>query len=130
MTPKEFDWIPSEVKGILGSMDELGVVTFFISAGEDSPVRGTEMFNRMMAHFGDEARAIQGQWIRSRTGELSTNIDKVNELTAAGMKLEEAIQHAWTVTRARKLGFVNVRVLGNPVGTPGAYDFLQVLIER
>ena len=130
MTPKEYDFTPTEGKGILGSMDEFGVVTFFISAGADSPVRGTEMFNRMMASFGDEARAIRGQWIRSRTGELSTNIDKVNELTAAGMELNEAIAHAWTVTRARKLGFLNVRVLGTPMGTPGAYDLIQVLIER
>ena len=130
MTIKEYDFSPADGKGILGSMNEIGVVTFFISAGEDSPVRGTEMFNRMMADFGEEARAIQGQWIRSRTGEPSTNIDKVNELTAAGMKLEEAIQRAWTVTRARKLGFVNVRLLGNPVGAPGAYDLIQVLIER
>jgi len=111
-------------------MDDAGVVTFAIEAGEGSSVRGTEMFNRMMQHFGDKVVAIHGVWLKGPSKRPSTNIDKVNELTATGMALETAITHAWTVTRARKLGFFQVRVMGIPEGVAGAYTRIDVLIER
>lgn len=126
----EFVLLTPEGKGILANLDDAGVLTFAIDAGEGSSVRGTEMFNRMMQHFGAGVRAIRGVWRKGPSGRPSTNIDKVNELTAAGMTLEEAVSHAWTVTRARKLGFLQVRVLGIPVGTPGKYTEIDVLIEK
>ena len=118
-----------EGRGIYGNLDDVGIVTFAIHAGEGSSIRGTELFNRMMQHFGAEVRAIQGVWRKGPSGEPSANIDKVNDLTRTGMRLEEAIAHAWTVTRARKLGFLKLRVLGVPVGAPGAYTEIDVLIE-
>ena len=72
------------------------------------------MFNRMMQHFGTAVRAIRGVWLKNLSGEESTNIDKVNELTGAGITLEEAITYAWTVTRARKWGFNKVHLLRPP----------------
>jgi hypothetical protein len=126
----EFVLLTPEGKGILASLDQAGVVTFAIEAGEGSSIRGTELFNRMMAHFGAGVRAIHGVWRKGPPGRPSTNIDKVNELTAEGMALDEAITHAWTVTRARKLGFMKARVLGVPVGKPGAYREIDVLIEK
>jgi len=125
-----FHWFTSEGKGILGELDDAGIVTFAIEAGEGSSVRGTEMFNRMMDHFGEQVRAIHGVWRKGPSGRPSTNIDKVNELTGTGMALEEAITHAWTVTRAKKRGFVRVRLLGSPKGPVGAYTEIDVLIER
>ena len=130
MTPKTFALFTPEGKGIIGELNEMGVVTFAIEAGEGSSLRGTEMFNRMMQHFGDEVRTIQGVWLKGPSGNPSTNIDKVNELTGTGMALEEAITHAWTVTRARKLGYVKVRLLGTPEGSPGKYTRIDVLIEK
>lgn len=117
-------------KGIFGELDQNGVVTFVVEAGPGSPIRGTELFNRMMSDFGAAARAIHGVWCKGPSGRPSTNIDKVNELTAAGMSLEDGIQHAWTVTRARKLGFTKVSVIGQPKGSPGAYTKIDVRIER
>ena len=111
-------------------MEQAGVVTFFIFAGEGSSIRGTELFNRMMHFFGGDVQAIHGIWVRNTQGLPSTNIDKVNELTHAGLPLEDAIQQAWTVTRARKLGFQRVRLLNMPEGTPGSYTKVEVLIER
>jgi hypothetical protein len=128
--PKSFELMTPEEKGILGSLDENGRVTFVIAAGPESSVRGTEMFNRMMGYFGDEVRCILGVWNIGQQGTPSTNIDKVNELTATGMPLEEAILHAWTVTRARKLGFDRVRVFGKPIGSTGNYTKVDVLIEK
>jgi hypothetical protein len=82
----------------------------------------------MMLAFGEDAKAIRGSW--SKGLAPSINIDKVNELTAAGRTLDEAIHAAWTVTRARKLGFNRVKVVGQPEGVSGAYVSLEVLIEQ
>jgi len=125
-----FSWFTPEGKGILGELDDDGVVTFAIEAGEGSSIRGTEMFNRMMAFFGDSVRSIHGVWRKGHLGKASANIDKVNKLTSAGMTLEDAIMVTWTVSRARKLGFGRVRLLGTPVGSPGVYTKIDVLIER
>src|ERR1700730_11058519 len=128
---REFEWITSENKGILGSLDENGVVTFYINAGKGSSVRGTEFFNRMMDEFGDDVRVVHGVWRKNfLTGEESTNVDKVNELTASGTPIGEAIRFAWTATRAAKLGFTRIRLLGEPVGSPGAYSSIDVWIEK
>jgi len=127
---KEFVLITPEGKGILGQLDGAGVVTFAVEAGEGSSVRGTELFNRMMAHFGGEVAAIRGVWRKGPLGRPSANIDKVNELTGAGMTLEEAVSHAWTVTRAAKWGFTRVKVSDAPAGRPGAYTAVDVLMER
>lgn len=110
-------------KGILGYLGEEGTVTFAIAAGEGSPIRGTELFDNMMRFFGGEAKVIRGVW---RSG---TNLDKVNELTAQGMHLEEAVHYAWTVTRAKRLGFNKVSVVLQE-GEPGRYTKIDVRIEK
>ncbi len=117
-------------KGIYGILDAEGILSFAVFAGEGSPIRGTELFNRMVAAFGERVRAIQGVWRKGTSGDPSVNIDKVNELTALGMSLQEAIAHAWTVTRARKLGYTKVSVLGTPEGSSGAFTKIDVLIEK
>jgi hypothetical protein len=127
---KTFVLLTPEGKGIYGELDASGVVTFIIEAGPGSSIRGTELFNRMMQSFGAGAVAIHGIWRKAPPGQPSTNLDKVNELTAAGMPVEDAIQHAWTVTRAQKIGFTKVRLLGNLVGMPGAYTQIEVLLEK
>lgn len=128
---KEFAWlVDEEKKGILGSMDEHGTVTFAIEAGESSSIRGTTFFNAMMDDFGEDAKAIHGVWLKGDAKRKSTNIDKVNELTAAGLPVAEAVLQAWTVTRAKRRGFTKVRVLGIPEGQPGRYTRIDVLIEK
>jgi hypothetical protein len=49
-----------EGKGIFGSVDSAGVLTFAVEAGMGCSIRGTDLFNRMMDHFGDKVLAIQG----------------------------------------------------------------------
>jgi hypothetical protein len=128
--PGQYVLFTPEGKGIFGELDANGIVTFVVEAGPGSSVRGTELFNRMILHFGNAAVAIHGVWRKGRLGLPSTNIDKVNELTSNAVPLEDALQHAWTVTRAKKLGFTRVQLLGQPVGTPGAYLEIDVLIEK
>lgn len=126
----QFDLLTPEGYGIYGELNDSGVAEFVILAGEGSSIRGTELFNRMMDHFGANATAIHGSWRKNPNGEPSTNIDKVNELTSSGVPLEEAVQHAWTVTRAKKRGYSTVNVLGVPEGMPGTYVKIDVLIEK
>lgn len=129
MTARIFELYTPEQRGIIGELDEDGVVTFAIHAGEGSSIRGTEMFKRMMQHFGDDVRAIRGVWRKYRD-RPSANIDKVNELTGTGTPISEAILHGWTVTRAAKLGYCRVRLIGIPEGRPGAYTQIDVWIEK
>jgi hypothetical protein len=117
---------PSQKAAISGELDEFGIVTFAVFAASDSPIRGTMLFLRMMNAFGSDATAIQGVW---RKGQRpSINIDKVNELTAKGTSIDDAVLQAWTVTRARKLGFTKVSVVRHE-GSPGNYRKIDVLIE-
>jgi hypothetical protein len=118
----------SNKASIYGEVDKDGIVTFAVRVAEDSPIRGWQMFRRMMTAFGDEARTIQATWRKYRAP--SANIDRVNELTSAGTPLEEAIQEAWTVRQAKMIGFTVASVLGIPEGVPGAFTKIDVLIER
>ena len=45
------------------------------------------------------------------------------------MGLEDAVQFAWTVTRAKKFGFSSVRVVAQE-GSPGNFRKLDVMIEK
>jgi hypothetical protein len=58
-----------EGKGIHGVVNADGVLTFVVEAGKGSPIRGTELFNRMMAFFGDRVRAVQGVWRKGHHGD-------------------------------------------------------------
>jgi hypothetical protein len=126
----DFRLLLPDDRGIIATLDEQGIVTFVVLAGEGSPIRGTEMFDLMMRAFGEQVRGIQGVWRRGFEGQPSVNLDKVNELTAQGTPLVEAIKRAWTVTRAQRWGFGQVTLLGNPQGSPGAYTKIDVLIEK
>ncbi len=127
---KAFTLESPEGFGIYGTLDEKGMVSFVVSAGERSAVRGTDYFNRMMAFFGEDARAILGSWRKSSNHRPSANIDKVNELTGRGVPLEVAIHQTWTVTRAKKLGFTRVRLQEVPIGNPGDYERILVVMEK
>jgi hypothetical protein len=71
----EFRLILPNDKGILGSVDEKGILSFVIAAGQGSPIRGTEMFDLMMRAFGEQVKAILGIWRRGKHPDESTNID-------------------------------------------------------
>lgn len=126
----DFRLLLPDDRGIMGSVDNQGVLSFVVIAGEGSPIRGTEMFDLMMRAFGFEVRAIAGVWRRAFEGQPSTNLDKVNELTATGMPLEEAASQTWTATRAERWGFTRLRVVGMPVGSAGNFSKIDVLIEK
>src|SRR5687767_7366752 len=126
----EFRLLLPNDQGIVGSLDSNGQLSFVVMAGPESPIRGTEMFDLMMRAFGERVRGIFGVWRRGFQNRPSVNLDKVNELTAQGVSLSEAVTKTWTVSRAARWNFTRVTIVGNPEGTPGKYTKIDVLIEK
>ena len=122
-------FLPDDLGGILGEVDESGVLTFVIAVKAESPIRGTELFNLMVRAFGARVRAVQGVWRPGCEDSPSANLDKVNERTAAGAPLMDAVQETWTFTRAARLGFSRATVVAVE-GTPGRYTKIDVLLEK
>jgi hypothetical protein len=116
--------------GTIATLDRQGFLEFVVFAGDESPIRGTEMFDLVIRSFGAAIRGIKGVWRTGFQGQASVNLDKGNELAAQGIPLDEAVLQAWTVTRAKRWGFSRVTVLGPPKGMPGAYSKIDVLIEK
>jgi hypothetical protein len=113
----------------MGVLDERGVLTFAIASTTESPIRGTELFDLMMRAFADRVRAVLGVWRRGVGGSPSANLDKVNERTAEGASLPDAVRETWTFTRAARWGFTKVKV-ASVEGTPGNYTKIDVLLEK
>lgn len=122
-------FLPDDLGGILGSMDEAGVLTFFISAKPESPLRGTELFDLMLRAFGDRVRAVLGVWRRGFEGSPSVNLDRVNERTAVGVALMDAVRETWTYSRAARWGFTRITLV-DVEGAPGNYAKVDVLLEK
>jgi len=45
-------FLPDDAGGIIGSVDDDGILTFIISVKPESPIRGTELFDLMLRAFG------------------------------------------------------------------------------
>jgi hypothetical protein len=101
-------------KGIYATISEDGLIEFKINT-EGTGVRGTDLFNRMMQAFEGRVRGIWGMWPKG------TNLNTVNELTAQGIHLAEAVTRTWTAHRARDFGFEKAIIHGEPIGVPGAF---------
>ena len=126
----DFRLLLPDGQGIIGSLDDRGHLTFVILAGENSPIRGTEMFDLMMRAFGEKVLGICGVWRKGHQGQPSVNLDKINELTGSGVRLEEAVLRTWTVTRASRWSYSKVTIIGIPDGIPGDFRKIDVLLEK
>jgi hypothetical protein len=118
----DFEWFIQENKGILASLDQDGFVEFKINT-QGSSVRGTDLFHRMMHHFGDNVLGVWGKWVSG------TNLETVNQLTAQDVVLEEAVTRAWTANRARDFGFGRATIV-KAEGEPGAFTNIEVKFTR
>jgi hypothetical protein len=110
-------------KGIYATIDRDGMIEFKINT-EGAHIRGTDLFNKIMQHFEDRVAGVWGMW------PTGANLNRVNELTAQGIPLEVAVTRTWSANRARAFGFNKAFVIGEPVGTPGAYTRLLVKFVR
>ncbi|MCP4353932.1 MAG: hypothetical protein GY795_51455 [Desulfobacterales bacterium] len=110
-------------KGIYATLDKNGIADFMIEAGKDSPVRGKEMFRRMVEYYGDNLKAVAGNWT------YGDNLAAVNKLTESGVPLEKAVIETWTGYQASKYGFAKA-VIETVEGTAGKYIKLRVLFTK
>ncbi|MHC4407003.1 MAG: hypothetical protein ACYTG0_45905, partial [Planctomycetota bacterium] len=118
----EFAYVEGETVHLLANINEAGIVEYAVEATGAS-IRGTEMFNRMMNHFGNHVRGVRGIW---RRGD---HWAKVNKLTAAGMSIDEAVTRTWAANRAREWGYVNATVLLR-MGRAGSYEVIEVIFLK
>jgi hypothetical protein len=88
---------------ILGELASGGELSFVVeNLPKTTPPTGCPgkwMFNQMMAHFGSNVTAIQGNWF----GAASDNLMTVNHLTAGGaMAVADAARQACPGTRVHE----------------------------
>jgi len=84
-------------------------------------IRGAEQFDIILAHFGS-ARGFEASW------QYGDNLAKFNELTAKGIKPEEAALQTWTGQQCQRHGFAReVKIVEtSPKDSPGAYKTVKV----
>jgi hypothetical protein len=116
---------------ILGELASGGELSFVVeNLPKTTPPTGCPgqwMFKQMMAHFGANVTAIQGNWL----GAASDNLTTMNHLTAGGaMPVADAARQTWTGKRAREHGYTSVEIVCPPVGAPGAYTHVCVRFKR
>jgi hypothetical protein len=121
-TETTFELTLPQSKGLIAEIGDDGIITFAIAAGEDSPVRGTAMFKKMLNHFGGAVKGIRGVWT------YGDNLRELNRLTKSGMSVAQAAEKTWTGKRAIDSGFKSMKVI-EAVGTPGNYSRIIVVFE-
>jgi hypothetical protein len=116
-----------------GFVTDDGTLFFVIGTPEtNSPVKGSEMFDRMMQHFGDKVKRIQGEWygVDLSNPDKRSNIHTVNMLIRdKGMEPEEAAMLNFTGKMAERNGFTEVKILDHD-GAPGYYTSIKVEFSK
>ncbi|MBX3740248.1 MAG: hypothetical protein KF712_04610 [Akkermansiaceae bacterium] len=113
-------------------LDEDGVITYGIKTpAENSPVRGKELFDRMMEHFGERVKAIRAEWYCDDPADNDprSNIHTANQLTSTGKAMDEAAAATFTGKMAARHGFTAAKVMETR-GTPGNYTKVIVIFQK
>jgi len=88
--------------------------------GTRSPVlRGSEQFERILAHFSGKFLGIQGSW------SFGDNLAAFNRAIAQGSSIADAALQTWTGRQATAAGYARV-VVRSLEGAPGAYTKVKV----
>jgi hypothetical protein len=99
-----------------------------IHDGERGTVSESAFFAAMMAHISARVRTIEAYW--SQASGLTTNLDQLNQATAAGLSVEEPAPLTWTGRRASAHGYGRVTVLqALPQGAQGRYDTVRIFFS-
>jgi hypothetical protein len=110
------------------------IVTRILSTGEKSAVKPEELFDAMMAHFGQQPgglpEAIRGIW-DSSDPEFVTNLERFNAALAAGNDEATAARATFTGRMATKYGY-NTVVVGvtDPPNGPPPYTKVNVYFKK
>ena len=125
---RDFNYMVNDSSGILSTLSKDGVVDFKINA-VNSPVRGVDLFDKMMEAYGTDVSAIRGNWMNKDAGPANKNLGVVNKLTSEGVPLENAVTRTWTAQQAARYGFTSpsVQVV---IGETGAYTKVETLFTK
>lgn len=88
-------------------------------------IRGTSSRVRSVAGTGPNPPP----WVNKLNSPDNKNLGKVNELTAQGMRHQDAVYQAWTSKLAAEFGF-NPEKSVYAQGSVGMYTKIEVLITR
>lgn len=130
---KEFNGKHNSFYYIESKIYKDGVIEFDIMSTKNHPgeinygLRGENLFNKMMDFYGNDTKGIYGRWVNPEKSAKNKNLGRVNELTAAGMKLEDAVYKTWTADVAKTRGFTTVNVVDSK-GSAGKYTAIDVWI--
>jgi len=122
-TENGYTWQHQESRSLIAAeLDKNGDLTLLVNRNEGSPLRGSEMFDKVMNHFGDRVNSITGNFI-------DDNRETFNRLTAAGADDTTAALGTWTGKQASRYGFTSVgSVLTR--GGRGAYSKIEATFLR
>ncbi|MQS06854.1 hypothetical protein FNX48_006600, partial [Streptomyces sp. IF17] len=87
--------------GVIADLSSDGILTMMMhnNPGSGSPLRGKQMFDEVMGHFGGRVRGIQGIWV------YGDNLGGFNEAVRGGSSLVAAARNTWTGRQAARYGF-------------------------
>lgn len=88
-------------------------------------VHGKVLFELTMRHFGQTFDVLASYWATD-----STNLERFNRATAAGMSEEAAGWVTWTGEQAIHHGFTRLTVEETIGGGPGRYGLVRVWFYR
>jgi hypothetical protein len=121
--PNTYSWEHKESGSLFeAEIDHNGTMTMLAGVTKESPVRGIELFNRALGHFGDRVTSINGNLIEENRATF-------NALTGGGMPAEEEILQTWTGKLATRSGFSALQSL-KLIGEPGAYSKVEPIFTR
>ncbi len=112
--------------GLAAQLDEKGTFTFAIEnfPQEGSVLRGKQMFDEALAHFGDRVQAVQGAWV------FGDNLARFNHAVDGGASLVAAAKQTWTGQQAARHGFTRVRIDEAIPLTDGGFRKVYVTFRR
>ncbi|MCX4763981.1 polymorphic toxin-type HINT domain-containing protein [Streptomyces sp. NBC_01275] len=121
--PNTYSWEHEESDSLFeAEVDENGTMTMLAGVTKESPVRGIELFNRALDHFGDRVTSINGNLIEENRATF-------NALTGGGMSPEQAILQTWTGKLATRSGFGVLQSL-KLIGEPGNFSKVEPIFTR
>jgi hypothetical protein len=126
------DWADdygSKSHGVMGSIDNDGILNLVVLAKEGVTPTGSEMIADVMEKIGGNAKAIRGTWLGG--GDMKDNLDSFNAGIQSLMLTEkEAARRTFTGKMAAKYGFNGEIDIVTRVGTPGNYTKVEVVFWK
>nr|BFD93728.1 hypothetical protein KitaXyl93_50880 [Kitasatospora sp. Xyl93] len=91
---------------MIADLDGKGILTMMMHNNPDkgSPLRGKEMFDEVMGHFGDRVQGVQGIWV------YGDNLGGFNDAVRGGASLVAAAKGTWTGRQAARYGFTRAKI--------------------